>query len=91
MLFLCRLNLNNLQSDKYRMRTAAELNIKESGIIAEIDFSHPSSKRIVEHGFTPGQTIELVNKSLFNDPIALSIRGTLIALRKSEAGCIKLK
>lgn len=73
------------------MRTAAELNHKEQGIIAEIDLSHPSSKRIIEHGFTPGQTIELISKSLFNDPIAVSIRGTLIALRKSEANCIKLK
>ena len=73
------------------MRTAAELNFRESGIISEIDTSHPSSKRIIEHGFTPGQMIELVNKSLFNDPIAVSIRGTLIALRKSEADCIKLK
>jgi len=73
------------------MRTAAELNYKEKGIISEIDLTHPSSKRIMEHGFTPGQTIELIYKSTFNDPIAISIRGTLIAIRKSEAGCIKLK
>jgi Fe2+ transport system protein FeoA len=73
------------------MRTAAELKYKERGIISEIDTSHPSSKRIIEHGFTPGQIIELVYQSLFNDPIAVSIRGTLIALRKSEAHCIKLK
>jgi len=45
----------------------------------------------MEHGFTPGQTIELICKSTFNDPIAISIRGTLIAIRKSEADCIKLK
>jgi ferrous iron transport protein A len=73
------------------MRTAAELNYGEVGIISEIDSSHPSSKRIIEHGFTPGQSIELINKSIFNDPIAVSVRGTLIAIRKSEAGCIKLK
>lgn len=73
------------------MRTASELNFGEIGIISEIDHSHPSSKRILEHGFTPGQVIELVNKSTFNDPIAFSIRGTLIAIRKSEAACIKLK
>lgn len=73
------------------MRTAAELKYKESGIISEIDVSHPSSKRIIEHGFTPGQIVELVSQSLFNDPIAVSIRGTIIALRKSEAVCIKLK
>ena len=73
------------------MRTASELNFGERGIISEIDSSHPSSKRITEHGFTPGQTVELINKSIFNDPIAVSIRGTIIAIRKSEAGCIKLK
>ena len=73
------------------MRTASELNFGERGIISEIDSSHPSSKRIIEHGFTPGQTVELINKSIFNDPIAVSIRGTIIAIRKSEAGCIKLK
>lgn len=73
------------------MRTAAELKYKESGIISEIDVSHPSSKRIIEHGFTPGQIVELISQSLFNDPIAVSIRGTIIALRKSEAVCIKLK
>lgn len=73
------------------MRTAAELNFGERGVISEIDSSHPSSKRIIEHGFTPGQTVELINKSIFNDPIAVSIRGTIIAIRKSEAGCIKLK
>ena len=73
------------------MRTAAELNYGEKGIISEVDPTHPSSKRILEHGFTPGQTIELMCKSIFNDPIAISIRGTLIAIRKSEADCIKLK
>ena len=73
------------------MRTVAELEYGERGIISEVDSSHPSSKRIIEHGFTPGQTIELINKSIFNDPITVSVRGTLIAIRKSEAGCIKLK
>jgi len=73
------------------MRTAAELNYGERGIISEIDSSHPSSNRIIEHGFTPGQTIELINKSTFNDPIAVAIRGTLVAIRRCEADCIKLK
>jgi len=73
------------------MRTAAELNLGEIGIISEIDASHPSSNRIIEHGFTPGQTIELVTRPIFNDPIALAIRGTLIAIRRNEADCIKIK
>lgn len=72
------------------MRTAAELRSGEKGIINDIDESNPSFKRILEVGFTPGQEIELINTSAFNDPMAFSIRGTLIALRKQEAGCIIL-
>jgi ferrous iron transport protein A len=72
------------------MRTASELHFGEKVIINSIDENHPSSRRILEVGFTPGQEIELINKSIFNDPLAFSIRGTLIAIRKNEADCIKV-
>ena len=70
------------------MRTAANLKFGEKVKINEIDISNPSHQRILEIGFTPGQEIELMNVSAFNDPIALSIRGTLIAIRRKEADCI---
>lgn len=72
------------------MRTAADLKKGEKAVIKDIDNSHPSSHRIMEIGFTPGQEIELVSKSIFNDPIGISIRGTIIAIRKNEAICIKI-
>jgi ferrous iron transport protein A len=80
-------NLIGLSLNKI-MKTAADLKFGEKGIIKDIDNSHPSAHRILEIGFTPGQEIELVNKSIFNDPIGLSIRGTIIAIRKNEAACI---
>lgn len=70
------------------MRTADKLKLGEKVKINDIDHTHPSSGRIMEIGFTPGQEIELISKSTFNDPLAFSIRGTLIAIRKNEAGCI---
>lgn len=73
------------------MKSAAELTFGEKRTISAIDASHPSHKRIMEIGFTPGQEIELVNKSFFDDPIAISIRGSLVAIRKIEADCIKIK
>ncbi len=72
------------------MKTAAELKFGEIGVIYEIDENHPSSRRVLEFGFTPGQEIELINKSLFNDPLAFAVRGTLVAIRKGEADCIKI-
>ncbi len=72
------------------MKKASELKCGEKLKISEIDFSHPSSQRIIEIGFTPGQEIELITRSFFNDPLAFSIRGSLIAMRKDEADCIKV-
>ncbi len=72
------------------MKTASQLKYGEKVIIHEIDEEHPSSRRIIEIGFTPGQEIELINKSIFNDPLAFSVRGTVIAIRRNEAECIKV-
>jgi ferrous iron transport protein A len=70
------------------MRTAANLKFGEKVTINDIDISNPSHQRILEIGFTPGQEIELVNISAFDDPIAFSVRGALIAMRRKEADCI---
>jgi ferrous iron transport protein A len=73
------------------MKTASQLKLGEKVTIRKIDPSHPSARRILEIGFTPGQQIELMNSSFFNDPLAFSIRGSLIALRRNEADCIKVE
>ncbi|MCX8106858.1 MAG: ferrous iron transport protein A [Ignavibacterium album] len=72
------------------MKTAAELKRGEKARITDINSDNPSYKRLIEIGFTPGQEIELVNTSIFDDPLAFSIRGTLIAIRRNEADCIIL-
>ncbi len=72
------------------MKTAADLTYGEKAIIDGIDSSHPSFRRIIEIGFTPGQEIELLSKSIFNDPLAFSLRGTMIAIRKNEAESIRI-
>ncbi len=74
-----------------KMRNASELTTGENAVIVKIDFNHPSAKRLIELGFTPGQQIQLVGKSFFDDPVAFAIRGTVIAVRKSEASCLKVR
>lgn len=70
--------------------TAADLEFGQKATIKNIDLTHSSSQRIIEFGFTPGQEIELLNKTLFNDPISISVRGSLIALRKNDAESIQI-
>lgn len=72
------------------MRTAAELKFGEKVIIDDLDQTNPCFRRLLEVGFTPGQEIQLINTSAFNDPMAFAVRGTLIAIRKTEADCIKV-
>ena len=72
----------------FLMRTAANLSNGEKAKILKIDTGNPSARRILEYGFTPGQEIELLSKSLFDDPLAFAIRGTIIAMRKREAESI---
>ena len=71
--------------------TAADLKFGQKAKIDSLDKEHPSSFRLLEYGFTPGQDIELMNTSIFKDPIQFSIRGALIAVRKSDAKCINIK
>ncbi len=70
------------------MKTAANLTFGEKVIIDNLDQSNPSFRRLLEIGFTPGQEIQLMNVSAFNDPLAFAVRGTLIAIRKNEADSI---
>ena len=72
------------------MKTAADLKFGEKAFIQSINKSHPSFRRIIEIGFTPGQEIELINSSIFNDPLAFSLRGTMVAIRRNEAESIYL-
>lgn len=73
-------------------KNAAQLNCGESAIIGHLhgEDQENTCLRLMELGFTPGQPIQMVAKSPFRCPVAVSIRGTVIALRKSEAECIHL-
>jgi ferrous iron transport protein A len=75
-------------------RTVAELNNGESAIISSVGDDclevHCHCLRLLELGFTPGQEVTLVARAPFKDPIAVSVRGTIIALRSGEAECIKI-
>jgi ferrous iron transport protein A len=77
-----------------KIKTLADLNIGESAIISSVGDDcldiHCHCLRLMELGFTPGQEVSVVAKSPFKDPLAVSVRGTIIALRSGEAECIKI-
>lgn len=76
------------------MKTLADLNKGESAVISAVENNNENMAkqclRLLEIGFTPGQTVKMLEKSFFKDPISVSIRGTIISLRVNEAECIKI-
>lgn len=67
------------------MRTIADLNIDETGIIKELDLSGLQKTRLLDLGFTENSRVKKLMISPTGDPTAYLIKGTVIALRKEEA------
>lgn len=64
------------------------LPIKQEGIVREILGTNQNKRRLLDLGFVPGTRVKTVRKSPAGNPIAYLIRGTVIALRKSETDLI---
>jgi len=77
-----------------KVLTLSDLKIGDSAIITSVGDDcldiHCHCLRLMELGFTPGQEVSVIAKSPFKDPLAVSVRGTVIALRSGEAECIKI-
>jgi ferrous iron transport protein A len=56
------------------------------------DSDHQIARRLLELGFIPGSVVEVRNKApLMHDPIAVLVRGMVVALRKYEASLVKVE
>lgn len=62
----------------------------ESAVVRGIA-GHPDLRcRLQEMGFTPGCQVRLVAKAAFGGPMAFQVRGSLVALRRSDAACVEV-
>ena len=72
----------------------SQFNKGQTGTIAAIEGadSDPITLRLMELGLVQGSRVELVHEAPYGgDPIAVRVRGTLIALRRSEAARILIQ
>lgn len=58
--------------------------------IVELDGDDLATRRLMELGLLPGESIELLGRAPFGDPLAVLIRGTRIALRARDARRIRI-
>ncbi|GAA0443130.1 MAG: FeoA family protein [Bacillota bacterium] len=59
--------------------------------ITSIKLKNVMRRRLLDLGFVPGVTIEVVQKSPLGDPVAFKVFHTTIALRKEESSLIYAK
>jgi ferrous iron transport protein A len=65
--------------------------IRRTALIEKIDGAPALRRRLLEIGFTEGCTVRFVMATPFGDPLVFSLRGASIALRKSEARCVRVR
>ncbi len=63
----------------------------EGGTVASIEAAPSVKMHLLELGFVPGSPVSFVMPTPFGDPYIYSLRGTCIALRKSQAWCIRIR
>jgi ferrous iron transport protein A len=71
--------------------TLDSLRAGEEGTILHITAEPALKLHLMELGFVAGSPIAFLMSTPFGDPNIYALRGTSIALRKSEAKCIRVR
>lgn len=71
-------------------RYLSELRPGQRGVIDSFT-DYELSLKLLEMGCLPGEVVEVVRIAPFGDPIAISVAGYVLSLRKEEARTIRIK
>lgn len=73
------------------IHTLASLATGHTGRIVNLPTGNAAMTRLRELGLLPGTEVQLVRRAPLGDPLEISIRGSLLSLRKSEAELIEVE
>jgi ferrous iron transport protein A len=63
----------------------------QAGVVLNVEAEPALRLHLMELGFVGGSPVAFLMSTPFGDPNIYSLRGTSIALRKSEAKCIRVR
>ncbi len=72
-------------------RTAADLALGETGVLAGFDLPESLAGRLMEHGFLPGASVRAVRAAPGGDPRVFRVDGGDVALRLETARRLRLE
>ena len=70
--------------------TLATLPTGATGVVVALSAGNAALTRLREMGLVPGTRFTLVRRAPLGDPIEISLRGSLLSLRRSEAELIEI-
>ncbi len=70
--------------------TLSTLPTGASGVVVALPAGNAALTRLREMGLVPGTRFTLVRRAPLGDPIEISLRGSLLSLRRSEAELIEI-
>ena len=71
-------------------RLLSELKKGQKGLIDSFT-DYDLSLKLLEMGCIPGEMIEVIRIAPLGDPIAISVAGYMLSLRKAEAATVRIK
>lgn len=73
--------------NKKKLKNLSELKVGQSAVIDSFTDKQMALK-LLEMGCTPGEIVKLDRVAPMGDPIAISVAGYMLSLRKAEASTI---
>ncbi len=70
--------------------TLAEISKESERVIKRLEGDEILVARLRELGFIRGESVRVLGRAPFGEPILVEIHGATIALRKDEASCVHL-
>ena len=69
-----------------------QLSKGQGGYICHIEGPEATVRRLLELGMVEEAFVEIVHEAPFGgDPVAVRVRGGLLALRRQEASCVRVR
>jgi ferrous iron transport protein A len=69
----------------------SQLRDEQSAFIRSMPYDHAGMTRLRELGLITGTVVKLIRRAPLGDPLEISVRGTLLSLRHTEADHISVE
>ncbi|MBM3258755.1 MAG: ferrous iron transport protein A [Candidatus Sericytochromatia bacterium] len=67
----------------------SSLNLGDEVILTDVEGGDSRVRHLMELGFTRGTRVRLLARAPFGGPVVVEVRGARLAIRLSDAACLK--